>query len=363
MSMSSTKLDDDFWVGATFQPEDHPSRLEALRERVRALRRIAFQAICLKLRAEDRELYEKSGLELFCAEVEQYAPARLDRLFEYPPFLVALDQCVAAGESRPELARTLPHLARTGRELELPETSRLVLRHGEATVLVQRFDVDPLVAAAAAPEYRLPTPERRREFAREVVYPDALFLDMLRVAVTRIGRAWPEAEKAFFSWVRVVVDMVDSDMTSYSASEVRGTIFVSTDNSPLVALEEFVVHELGHQILYAVMELDPLVEFNDGIYTLPWSGRTRDLYGYFHAFYIYVLVARYLVRVEGRSAREQRRVDERLRHIVSGFDTAIAEIGEAGAFTPRGRNLFDNIAAEARRVALRLDRRGEGIEH
>jgi HEXXH motif-containing protein len=116
------------------------------------------------------------------------------------------------------------------------------------------------------------------------------------------------------------------------------------------------VHEFGHQILYTAMELDPMVEdpTHEGL-VLPWSGSERDWYGYFHAFFIYVLLAEYLTRrlqvtVFPEPSIDEERVRLRRDEIMSGIRSALPAIN-AGALTPAGE-----------RVVAALQRRAAGLE-
>lgn len=229
-----------------------------------------------------------------------------------------------------------------------------ILRVADVPIQVVRFDIDPLIAEVAFPDYRLPDEKRQREFEEKGLYPYSFFVASLSLALERIKESWPEAYRFFPKFVKIVVDMIDGEVTSYSAADHTGVIFVSTDNSPLLALEEYLMHEFGHQILYHLMELDTLVDDDAGSsFTLPWSGNTRDFYGYFHAFYIYILMALYLERVKGRSKREQRRVSNRISHVVQGLTQAVTDLETAGCLTTKGRDLFENLKEEVQQLRYR----------
>ena len=174
---------------------------------------------------------------------------------------------------------------------------------------------------------------------------------MLTIALERIKFSWYEAYHNFPKFVKIVVDMIDGEYTSYSSAGHTGAIFVSTDNSPLVGLEEFLIHEFGHQILYHVMELDPIVTDSDTtMYKLPWSGNERDFYGYFHAFYIYILIICYLERVKNRSKREQRRIEARKIHIIKGLNQTVKIFEKSDNFTDCGQSLFNNLKLEVEQL-------------
>lgn len=337
---------DILWDDATFMPHDEPSRSDLLLQKVHAGRQAAFVAFSLRLLATNRELCGETGFLDQFNRFKNAEPDERQQVLENPLFVVWLKKTL---RSQPDVELLRTQLAELKRVLKIAaeeDESLKIIVEGKA-VRVKRYELDRLIAETASPEYSLPDERRRAEFERNVVYPETFAREMLAVALERIKRSWFEAYRDFPKFVRVVVDMIDGEYTSYSAAEHTGVIFVSTDNSPLVALEEFLIHELGHQILYHVMELDPIV--TDAVketYRLPWSGNERDFYGYFHAFYIYILIARYLERVEHRSKREQRRIAKRIGHIIGGLRQAVSAFEKTDGFTIYGRQLFENLKRE-----------------
>jgi hypothetical protein len=318
-----------------------------LLEKVWKSRQARFVAFSLKLMAQEPALYKETGFADSLGRFKNLQDHERLHLVEYPPFMIWLKQSLRALASQSDLKKQLADFNRVIAAFEARgEKTTTISSHGRKIEAI-RFDVDSLILQAAAPEYIFPDVRRQREFEETAVYPLSFFVEMLSQALVRMERTWPEAHRDFFKFVRMVVDMIDSEFTSYSACDHTGAIFVSTDNSPLIALEEYLIHEFGHQILYSVMELEPLVK--DGLmgtYKLPWSGNERDFYGYFHAFYIYILMAHYYRRMEGRSRREERRKVSRIRDIVKGLTYAIPELEGANGFTPRGQQLFENLKAE-----------------
>jgi HEXXH motif-containing protein len=155
-------------------------------------------------------------------------------------------------------------------------------------------------------------------------------------------------------FVRTIVHLPYADFRSASASRYSGVIFLTADDRTILEVEESIVHEWGHQVLYAVMELDPVVVDGDrGDLALPWSGARRDFYGYFHALFVYVLLLRYLEQIEDRDAEELERVHELFAHILRGAARALPDFEDDSRFTPRGRELRDLLrhAVETRAAA------------
>ena len=340
-----------FWEGATFFPNDARSRIDSLLEKAWTGTQSKFIAFGMQVSVLHPRLFEETGLTEWIDHFKCLPLKQRRELIEFPPFLIWLRQCIrhssSGGYSETDLRNYLTQLGRLFSAFDESRPSSHKLIVDDAIVFVQRFDIDPLVESEAFPDYCLPNKGRRHELEQKVVYPFSLFMEMVVVTLDRIKQAWPEAHRYFPRFVKIIVDMIDAAFTSYSAPGHRGVIFVSTDNSPLVALEEYFIHEFGHQILYNVMELDPIVNSEaKRTFKLPWSGQERDFYGYFHAFYIYTLLINYLTRVEGRSTREQKRISDRISHIRKGMCRAIPEIEGVNSFTPAGKQLFENLKTE-----------------
>lgn len=340
---STMYLDNTIWENTTFIPANG-APLEELRQAVAKKREIDLIAFCLKLQASEPALLAETGFtDRF--EFLKNSEAEIRKSLVDSPVFVAWFRELGRVESNRALLRT--KLTDFGRVIEAAlgkkeDVPTLIIN--SRPVYLERFDVDPAIAELAAPEYRLPEKSRQEEFLREVEYPESHFRSVIEIALNRIRRAMPEAYDRFPDFVRIIVDMIDGEHTSYSSADHAGAIFVSTDNSPLVAMEEFLIHEFGHQILYQVMELDPIVDpVDDRLFVLPWSGNKREFYGYFHAFYIYVFMAVFLERIRFRSGREQKRIRLRRAHVLKGLEEAAATFESLRSFTARGQLLFDNL--------------------
>lgn len=328
-------------------PNDDPARIDELLQRVGEKRETELIAFSLQLIASKYSVCSAAGFPEEFNLIKNMTSSERRRLVSDPLYSAWRGQTADALNDEVSLQSRLSEFGRVvDATLSVNESAGDVVVDGKS-VLVKRFDVDPLIMQAAFPEYRLPDRARIKSFEENVIYPPALFASMLKTALERIKTAWREAYSNFPRFVKIVVDMIDGEYTSYSSAGHTGVIFVSTDNSPLIALEEYLIHEFGHQILYHVMEIDPLVVDRDAaVYELPWSGNQRDFYGYFHAFYIYTLIVSYLSRVNNRSKREQRRIEERKTHILRGLKKAVETFERSDNFTGCGRILFDNLRRE-----------------
>lgn len=225
--------------------------------------------------------------------------------------------------------------------------------------LFHRLDVDPLVATVLLPSYEVPQDPAELKARSQLGHPLSFVTDVVGIALDRIQATWPRAREHFDRLVYEICYLPDADFRSCSASRYTGIILISNRDRSVLDLEESLVHEAGHQLLYHICEIQPV---SDGDvkdqYKLPWSGQVRDFYGYFHAFYIYVLLAQYHERaMELRSVRDGDAARERLRYILRGLIAALPDFQANPHLTPQGRELIEALAEdihslEARRRSL-----------
>jgi len=221
-------------------------------------------------------------------------------------------------------------------------------------VEVARFDIDPLIREAVPPSYDFPDEAKQQKMSAGSIYTLQFFFQVVTVALQRICVGWPAAYRDFPRFVRMIIHLPDAEFRSCSADRYSGVILLSSIDESLLDLEESLIHEFGHQILYNVMELDPLiVDAAKRTFRLPWSGQVRDLYGYFHAFYIYILLVRYLERSEESRRRDERRCLRRIAEIMSGLRVALPDLQANGSFTPRGRILFTALEQQIHELEIR----------
>jgi hypothetical protein len=306
-----------------------------------------FLVFSLWVSATHPYLYNETGLAEHVAQFQTFDSDMRRELVESPIFRIWLREAIRSLPFASNAKNTLAELERVIEEFRKPHCHP-ILTTEFGTVGVLRDDPDSLIVRAPQKDYTFPD-EARREELEQTGPPISSFVQLLDSTLKRVKLAWFEVFRDFPRFVKIVVDLIDYPFTSYSSRELPGIIFLSTDTEPLL-LEEDLLHEFGHQVLDNVMELDPLIiESNpDQMFRLPWSGRERGIYGYFHAFYIYVLLAKYYGRIDGRPEREQRRVAERHSEILDGVMRAIPELEAANLFTSRGKHLFLNLKAEVR---------------
>jgi hypothetical protein len=221
-------------------------------------------------------------------------------------------------------------------------------------IAVQRFDIDPLIARITPPTYRFPTRERTRQELMRTSHSLLFFRDVATIAMRRIERTWPECHHLITTLTRVICYVPDAGFRSCSAARYTGVVYIGSNDDCLLDLEESLIHEAGHQLLYSIVEFGDVTKnqrSGSAEYTLPWSGRTRDLYGYFHAFFIYTLLARYYDRVvsldaAGHSDGDLDRARRRLVQVLDGLIRAADDFSQTTELTPKGRELVTGLHAQ-----------------
>lgn len=350
--MSHGKLDNysQLWNQATFMPDDLSARSGMLRESVARKLQSSFLAFYLFVSAAEPDVYSESGMAEHSARFQSFDAEKRQLFVEHPVFRIWLKRATRSLESRIEMKSTLFELKRVMEAFE-KDSPFIALETDCGSVEMLRSDPDPLILQAALPNYVFPDETRRKEL--EDAFPISSAVKSVYAALQRVRLTWFEAFREFFKFVKLVVDPVGASFTSYSSHELAGVIFVSTDSDPLL-LEESLIHEFGHQILLNVLELDPVVieEERPRKFNLPWSGKEREIYGYLHAFFVYLMLYNYYGRVKSRSTEEKSIASDRLGEIGEGLVRAIPELEHANLFTPRGNELFANLKSEAHRLGL-----------
>lgn len=347
--------------GTTFLPIDEPSKTDMLLDEVWKHRQATFLALGLKISKEEPRVYRTSFSD-FLQMFLNFPPKMRKQITEHPPFRIWLRQstqalATASIQSASEKEFLKEKLAEFGRVLSGFYDNRDNVNHLRipgTSIRVQRFVVDPLIAEVSPPSYQFPDESKQREIDENTAYRLPFFVDVATVAVERIKQTWPAAYQDFTKFVRMIIHVPDADFRSCSADRYAGVIFLSADDETLLDIEESLIHEYGHQILYNVAELVSLIRDDMGSkFKLPWSGAERDFWGYFHAFYIYVLLICYFAQVQGRREEEQERATQRLVHILKGALKAIPDFEAVDCFTPRGKVLFKTLKSQVHQLEQR----------
>lgn len=346
---------DELFQGTTFLPDSEPSRFEVLLERVSRNRYTCFAALYT-------ELFQLFKGAPHLAEFFEQAfnlivpPTREQRLIINDPVFQIWNLLASHYTNLVVTKKSADTQALEKMLLEFPEMLARV-RTADNTRLndycppVHRFNVDPLVAIAAPPSYEFPEDEATRKQLERNGYSVNFFCDVMNIALLRIEHTWPACHEQFKKLVKSVCYLPDGSFRSCSASRFTGIILLSSRDDSILDMEESLVHEATHQLLYNIVEVCPVLNeeaSREAVCTLPWSGQKRDVYGYFHAFFVYVALVKYLGRVRSRSSRELQRAQNRLVFILQGLIKALPDFEGSADFTPQGRQLLDNLIKEVR---------------
>ncbi|MCP1443848.1 hypothetical protein J3D54_002980 [Pseudomonas sp. GGS8] len=346
---------EDLFQGTTFLADSEPSRFEVLLERVSRNRYTSFVALYT-------ELFQLFPNAPHLAEFFEQAfnlivpPTREQRLIINDPVFQVWNVLTAhyanlvitkKTEDRSELEKMLFEFPEMLVRVKASDSSRV----NHYCPPVHRFDVDPLVATVMPPSYEFPKDEAVRKQLERSGYSVRFFCDVVNIALLRIEHTWPACREQIKKLVKSIFYLPDGSFRSCSASRFTGIILLSSRDDSILDLEESLVHEATHQLLYHIVEACPIVKeetSREPLYTLPWSGQKRDFYGYFHAFFVYIALVKYLGRVRSRSTEELQRAQNRLLYILRGLIKALPDFEASTDFTPQGRQLLENLAKEVR---------------
>lgn len=336
---------------------DTPEALYALLERVAHRRLTTFLAI-------QGEIYSLCFSEQQAAEFLDAAAGVVGRssaerraLVNHPAFLcwvtltlADLNRRLAGLDADPDplrrrLADFVPMLLRISGASD---------RSNASGPSFHRLDIDPVIAQSLAPSYIMPASPEEAAASLQRGHPIGFIRDVIGVALDRIATTWPAARDRFDRLVHAVIYLQDADFRSCSASRYVGVIMLSARDGSLLDLEESLVHEAAHQLLYHIVEDEPVIDGNpQAQFRLPWSGQMRDLYGYFHAFFVYVELAHYYERVTMRDGRDGRAAATRLGEIIRGLVAALPDFEASPAFTGHGRQLLGVLDGDVTALADR----------
>ncbi|AMB85208.1 hypothetical protein AWM79_07775 [Pseudomonas agarici] len=249
---------------------------------------------------------------------------------------------------------------------ELPDILRRIARAATEHSYTHRppirqFDIDPLIAEVLAPCYDFAQDLATRQRLEDCGYSIHFFSDVVNVALSRIAMTWPGCHAQFRHLVKLICYLPDGTFRRGSAARYSGTILLSAKDHSLLDVEESLIRETAHQLLYYIEEISPLIDpqiTTPRLYFLPWSNRPCGLSEYFQAFFAQLMRAKYLERVRQRPASEMQRAQEHLMFSLRGLGEALPELASSRDFTRHGRILLDNLAEEVRA----MERQHIGVE-
>lgn len=327
-----------------FMPHDDPRKIEMLLETVSRARQSGLLTTLMEVLRRDQLLFKETELIDFITTFLNLSRFEKAQLVQYPPFYIWFHHCIRSlrdNASTHHLRQTLYKNKDVIKGFHNSYTDSKVSKVRGTRILVQRYDIDPLVKELVNPEYQFPNEQRQKELEK-MFYPISFFADVLDLALERIKNTWPAAHEHVRKFVKIICQAPGAPFRSSSATKFAGVVFVSNAHKSIIDLEDSLVHECAHQVLYCVNEAYPLINWNvERKFKLPWSGAERDWYGLIHATYIYVNLALYFDRLKGRSEVEQLWGHKRKVHIINGLVKAIPLIEENSYdLTPSGMEFF-----------------------
>lgn len=339
---------------STLHPDDS-DQLGAMKSAAADARRAAMREAVVNcgrvLRQKDPAAIDQGLVAFF-----ERPSAEADALFDDPAMQI-WRRFLVRGLASDDRDNTLMHCR------EMPTVIERTVRrlNGEAgryipgtPIAFQQFDLDPYIMTITPPSYDFRAElEAGQDDGNGSNGGDgcnaALQADLVATALDSIAHAWPEMRREIDDFVSIIGYLPAADFRSCSAARYAGIVYLGDGDASLLDIEESLVHETGHQILYRVAEITPLTRPDTPPapeYVLPWSGSKRDLFGYFHAFYIYALLVKYFWRrslVGDRMAGTARR---RAVLILIGIRLAEPVLKSAGQLTDQAQAMLAAVIAD-----------------
>lgn len=289
---------------STLHPDDG-EQLGAMKSAAAVARRAAIREAVVNCGRVLRQR-DPAAIDQGLVEFLERASAESDALFDDPAMQI-WRRYLVRGLASDDRNNTLLHCR------EMPKVIERTVRrlNGEAGryipgthIAYQQLDLDPYIMAITPPSHDFRAELGADQEGGEGSYGGnggtaALQADLVATALDSIARAWPEMRREIDDFVHIIGHLPAADFRSCSAARYAGVIYLGDGDASILDIEESLVHETGHQILYRVVEIAPLTRPETPKapgYVLPWSGSKRDLFGYFHAFYIYALLVKYFWR-------------------------------------------------------------------
>lgn len=285
------------------------------------------------------------------------APARRAFFLADPAFSRWLDKIAAALQEIPAaqaalvaLLDMLPGLLkRTGARFDAAD----ILRVEQTDIAIQRDALDPIIKAATPPTFDFETTEAA--VAGPAPRPERLigFAADLNTAFANIAACDPQRFDTLQRLIRVIGYLPDGAFRSCSAARYQGVVYLAGSEETMIDLEESIVHEGAHQLLYKIAELQPITD-RDGLggdYELPWSGSVRDLFGYFHAYFVYLQIVEYFARRAETAGSARWQTLRKMELMLRGLELATADLARAPGMTPAGKALFAVLAHRVATIA------------
>jgi hypothetical protein len=149
----------------------------------------------------------------------------------------------------------------------------------------------------------------------------------------------------------VPLKVISSAVPSSSNSVILRTIFLTyTDNEFL--LVEMLIHELSHNKLFLIQEIDPLLNteihgdgWSNERYYSPWRSDKRPFNGLFHAAYVFTEVTKFWYKeIKSFNKKDYENIAfKRFYVLTEQLKIAYQILNENGAFTDKGLEIIKYI--------------------
>lgn len=351
-----TKTQEPLW-SVSFHPDSDPKSVQEMRDAFVGWRRDESSK-CLNVSATvspeaTRQAVQNGIVDLVTSEGDGE-----DRLFVDPTFTVWMNflrRAIARGEER-EILFHCENIIQVMDRVKVRLTGEEGHYIPGTQIALLQDDFDSYLMAATPPSYDFKALLSSEQGLNGYGHPLAMQKELLGLAFDNIDKAWPELRIQIEDVVQIVGYLPNASFRSCSAARYAGVVYLGNMDERILDIEESIVHEAGHQVLYRLGELVPLVKEGTpktADYTLPWSGSKRDLFGFLHAFYIYTLLTKYFWRRASIKEAEYKDCVYRAAVILVGSEKAIPMLLGDSNLSPQGRHLVE--AVEKNMQALRPD--------
>ncbi|MEM9072152.1 MAG: HEXXH motif-containing putative peptide modification protein [Myxococcota bacterium] len=202
-------------------------------------------------------------------------------------------------------------------------------------IVLSTFDNNPLRMEEAHPDKKGNVVSLGERSADE-------WVAVLRDALSLIADVLPDFRREIGLVLQQIVPVGYDEHTHLSASygEARGTIYL-TLHPNVLTMAEALIHEVSHNKLNALLELDPLLHnaFHP-LYSSPVRPDPRPLQGVLLAVHAFLPVARLY---EGLLARGEK-VEGRFREVCRLNDEGAQVLAQHADATPVGQGVLDEMA-------------------
>lgn len=337
--------------GASCLPWKGLLGIDRLIDLVVSQRSKTLTGVYLRLQCEDRDLLSRSGFVKLYEQWCRLSKEERDGILGWPLFRIWLDRVLEALPARGEgLVSRLGEFSRVlasfndvdSEGVEIPGTTIRLLT-----------TPDPMVRQALRSDIESYHAETENATNAE---EEMLCAEVLSASMSRISRAWPEMHEIINRLVRYVVYVPHDRLRSVSGRDYPGIVYLGEPQDiglgmDTVQLEELLVHECAHQILFTLDEIKPVIGESSRSYSLPWSGKSCNEFVYIHAYYVYATIVQYLL-LRLASSQCDLSLGDRVGFIITGLIEAQDEVRTLPSLTCNGEQLIDAIDSALREIAM-----------